>query len=112
MDGGGGGCMCVDQEWREKSSRWIDYCIHSIKGPNCILSISRVLKLHEGEAGGVARHPHVPQSPVLAEGLLDLATGCIGAQVADIDFATWVPVLVAGHGAFCKGRSWAVSLTI
>ena len=70
----------------------------SVKSPDCVLCVSLVLELNEGETWWVPGNPDILQLPVLFEGILDLVFGGGVAQVSDVNLAGQVPLAVMRHG--------------
>ncbi|GMR50760.1 hypothetical protein PMAYCL1PPCAC_20955, partial [Pristionchus mayeri] len=75
------------------SVRELDARVHtadsrSVHGLHCILCISLVFVLDEGEAGRATRHPHLEDLPVATEGVLDLLRRGVRGQTSDVDLSS------------------------
>ncbi|GMT24682.1 hypothetical protein PFISCL1PPCAC_15979, partial [Pristionchus fissidentatus] len=75
------------------SVRQLDARVHTANAPSvhrldCILGVSFVLKLDEGETGRATSHPHLEDLPVAGERVLDLLGRRIGRQTTNVDLSS------------------------
>ena len=83
-----------------------------------VLGIASILKFDKGKARRIAGHPDVPQRPVTAKGVLQLASIPVIAEIADVNFAVQgtgtsvtTSTSTAGHSCGKKRRTTHVKRT-
>jgi len=61
--------------------------LRSVQTSYCILSISRILKLHKSKTWGIPGYPHIPQWAILAECRFNFVFRCTASQITNVHFA-------------------------